>query len=417
MAKVTRKIGLSLGADDCWPICYEDILKELDLSLRVGRNTIRFEAERVRIAPFALDEPSRYDVVLDRLTHWYHLSREWIKKSILLDGLYVFNNPWSVQSMEKHTSYCAMIKLGLPIPKTWLLPPKAYEEQPDLQKTLERYAHMFELSDVGDAVGYPSFLKPYDGGGWVGVSKVDDAGALTKAYDESGKLVMHLQSSVDNYEKFVRMVGVGPQIRFVSYDPTAPLHQRYTKEVDFLSAEDESLLRDVTLTINSFFGWDFNSAECLLSKGTWHPIDFANPCPDSQVTSLHIHFPWLIKAKLRWSLYCAATKKKMRVNLEWDKFFRIAAKDLPYREKLAAYADIANARFETEKFEAFCEKHLGHLDEVAWEYFGTDRAKDAVRQKVVSLFPDHEWDEFTDHFWNEIQEWRNADAATRAPAR
>ena len=35
MAQVTRTIGLSLGADLCWPICYEEILKRDKLSLDV----------------------------------------------------------------------------------------------------------------------------------------------------------------------------------------------------------------------------------------------------------------------------------------------------------------------------------------------------------------------------------------------
>ena len=33
MANVTRKIGLSLGADICWPLCYEHILRELKLAI------------------------------------------------------------------------------------------------------------------------------------------------------------------------------------------------------------------------------------------------------------------------------------------------------------------------------------------------------------------------------------------------
>ena len=89
------------------------------------------------------------DLLLDRVTHWYHASREWIKKAVILDGVYVFNNPWSLQSMEKHTAYCAMIRLGVPVPETWLVPPKEYEPKPDLKPTLERYARMFDLDEVG----------------------------------------------------------------------------------------------------------------------------------------------------------------------------------------------------------------------------------------------------------------------------
>ena len=94
----------------------------------------------------------------------------------------------------------------------------------------------------------------------------------------------------------------------------------------------------MTLTINAFFGWDFNSCESLAKGGVWYPIDFANACPDSQVTSLHYHFPWLIKANLRWSIFCAATDRKMRKNLDWEPFYAIADRDLAPRERLREYA-------------------------------------------------------------------------------
>jgi hypothetical protein len=409
MGNVTRKIGLSLGADICWPICYEEIVKRLNLSIDWQGDRVGIEVDRVTIEPFDLRQPCRYDVVLDRLTHWYHTSREWIKKSIVMDGLYVLNNPWSVQSNEKHTTYCAMTHLGMPIPPTWMVPPKSYEALPDLKPTLSQYAKLFDLGAVGKALGYPMFMKPYDGGGWKGVSRVDDEAGLRARYEESGKLVMHLQKAVEPFDRFIRCIGLGPQTHLVRYDPLAPLHDRYTMDAqkNFVSDEEASLLRDTTLTINAFFGWDFNSCEALRQGGVWYPIDFANPCPDSQVTSLHYHFPWLVKANIRWSVYCAVTKKKFRRNLDWAPFYEIAAeKGMPYRERLRAYAKIAEERFETAKFDEFCAKHLGHLDEVAAEFFATPIARDAVKKKVTALFPPHEIEKFTELFWQRIAKWR-----------
>ena len=107
MTPVTRRIGLSLGADLCWPICFEEILRRLDLTLPIGGEDVRFEVERVTIEPFDLRQPCRYDVVLDRLTHWYSMSREWIKKAVLMDGLYVFNNPWAIALDPRGNLYVA----------------------------------------------------------------------------------------------------------------------------------------------------------------------------------------------------------------------------------------------------------------------------------------------------------------------
>jgi len=408
MGEVVRKIGLSLGADICWPLCFEHMMKRLDLKIAHKGDTITFDVERVTIEPFDLRQPCKYDVVIDRLTHWYHTTREWIKKAIVMDDLYVFNNPWSVQSNEKHTSYCAMMKLGMPIPETWMIPPRAYEALPDVKPTLQQYAKLFDLGKIGEELGYPMFLKPYDGGGWRAVTRVKSAKDAWKAYDESGRAVMHAQKSVEGYDLFVRCIGFGPQARCVLYDPDAPLHDRYTMKTDFMPAKDVEHLRKVTMTINAFFGWDFNSCEALHQGDTWYPIDFANPCPDSQVTSLHFHFPWLVKSYLRWAIYCAATKRPMRKNLDWQPFYDVAKLDLSYSDKLDRYAALADKHFERDQFEEFCGKHLKHLDEVAYAFFETPEAKDAVRKKTAALFPAHEVEKFTELFWSRIQDWRKA---------
>lgn len=408
MADIVRNIGLSLGADLCWPACYEHILRRLDLRIPAGDDTLRFEVERVTIEPFDLQQPCKYDLVIDRLTHWYHTSREWIKKAVIMNGLYVFNNPWSVQSMEKHTAYAAMMQLGMPVPRTWMFPPKEYNTQnPDLKPTLVRYAKLFDIGKLGPQLGYPMFVKPYDGGGWRSVRKVDNEAELRDAYEQSGSDIMHVQAAVHPYDAFVRSIGFGPQVLHVSYDPNRPLHDRYLQEhVDTIGPADFDTLRKITLTINSFFGWEFNSCESLRKDGVWHPMDFANACPDSQVTSLHRHFPWLVKAYIRWSVFCAATKRKMRRTLDWEPYYAIAESDRSYPEKLDAYAQIAEARFESDRFEEFCATHLGHLDEVAHEFFGSPEAREAIHSKVAALFPAHEIEQFTELFWQRIQQWR-----------
>lgn len=409
MADVTKRIGLSLGADICWPIAFTEILKRLDLAIPSGGDTVRFEVERMTIDPFDLREPKRYDLVIDRLTHWYNTRREWIKKAVMMDDVYVFNNPWSVQSMEKSTSYAVMMRLGFPVPDTWLVPPHSYEPVADLEVTLQNYARHFDLGAIGKQLGYPMFMKPYDGGGWRAVTRLEDESALREAYDQSGKLVMLLQKAVHPFDRFVRCIGLGPQTHVVLYDPKAPLHDRYTMEHDFLSAEERDLIDSTTLIINAFFRWDFNSCELLHNGGTWYPIDFANPCPDSQVTSLHYHFPWLIKSNIRWATFAATTQRKLRP-LEWTRFFEAVDDEMTLRERIDALMPMVHEHFQTEAFGEFCEKHLGHLDEVTHEWFGTEDAREAVRRKVAALFPPHEVQEFTGVFFDRIQKWR-ADAA------
>jgi len=101
----------------------------------------------------------------------------------------------------------------------------------------------------------------------------------------------------------------------------------------------------------------------------------------------------------------------MRQNLDWAPFYEAARPELPYRERLRATGALAEKRFDAARFEEFCARHLGHLDEVAWEFFGTDAAREAVRLKVEALFPAHEVERFTELFWSRIQRWRDEEAA------
>ena len=69
MADITKKIGLSLGADICWPLCYEQMMGRLDLKIPYGGDTVRLDVERVMIEPFDLKQPCSYAVVIDTTYH------------------------------------------------------------------------------------------------------------------------------------------------------------------------------------------------------------------------------------------------------------------------------------------------------------------------------------------------------------
>lgn len=417
MPAVTRHIGLSLGADICWPLAFEQILADARLELKLGKDVVRFACERLTLEPYMLQRGCKYDLVVDRLTHWFALQREWIKKSILMDDLYVYNNPWSVQAYEKHSTYCAMTALGMPIPPTMMVPQKNYEPKPDLEFTLKAYARHFDLGRLGAQIGYPLFMKPYDGGGWQGVSKIDGERALRDTYEQSDRWLMHLQRAVAGFDLFVRAVGIGPQVRLMKYDASQPLHGRYTTARGFCTPAEQQVMADTCLTINAFFGWDFNSCEALRKDGVFHPIDFANPCPDNQVNSIHYHWPWYVTSNLKWACFVAATKRPMRKTLDFEPFYAIARKDLPYAEKLKGYAAIARERLAAEPFAEFVQKHLRPLEEAAVAWFRSDRCRDAVRRKVANMYPAHEVDEFSQRFFGLVQQSLDDDAASAVPAK
>ena len=180
-------------------------------------------------------------------------------------------------------------------------------------------------------------MKPFDGGGWRGVSRIADAGALMQAYDSSGQSMMHLQAAIEDFEVFVRALGIGPQVQPMQYDPSQPQHARYQTNPNFLSPEKSREIVVLTKIINAFFRWELNSCEAIIKNGIVYPIDFANACPDMHLTSLHIYWPWAVKSLLAWSTFCLATGRRMRLDMNTHDYFEIANSEMPWEEKLAAY--------------------------------------------------------------------------------
>jgi hypothetical protein len=361
-------IGLLLATEEDWPSAFEATMRRLG-AVRWRGETHKFETERIQNEPFDLRYTPRFSLVIDRLSWWYDLPREWLKKIALMDDVYLLNNPFTFQAMEKHAAYCAMMRLGLKVPDTWLIPHRLPPDNPRYVPMAERYNPSFDLDAVGEGIGFPLFMKPFDGGMWVGVTRITKPEELRFAYEHSGERLMHVQASVEDFDVFTRSLSIGPQSLVAKYDPDAHGHYRYVLEDDFVTAEMQREVETISRLVNAFFRWEFNSCEVIVRDGEAHPIDYANASPDIALVSLHYYFPWAIQALVAWCVFCCVTGRPMRINQSTADYFEIGDRpDLSYEEKMEHYRELEDEYFQAAEFEEFCAEALPGLDELMVEY-------------------------------------------------
>ena len=162
-----------------------------------------------------------------------------------MDGLYVFNNPWAVQSMEKHTTYCAMMQLGHADPRDVDDPAEGVraDARPRADAQALREA-VRPRRRSASKLGYPMFMKPYDGGGWQGVIAHRRRGGAAHALrGERQAASCTCRRRSQPFDRFVRCIGLGPQTALVRYDPTrrSTIATRWTK--DFVTADEARAAR------------------------------------------------------------------------------------------------------------------------------------------------------------------------------
>ncbi len=406
-------IGLLLGTEEDWPRAFETLVSRLGPIVDASGTTHHITTERITIEPFDLRDKPRHDLVVDRLAYWYFLPREWLKKVALMDDVYLLNSPFTFQSMEKHAAYCAMLRLGLKVPRTVLVPHKNPPDNTRFAYTAAKYNRPFDLDEVAERVGYPLFMKPYDGGQWIGVSHIRDRDALHRAYDESGERLMHLQASVEGYDVFARSLSIGAETMVMHFRPDLPMHDRYAVDHGFLDPEVGDEVLTISRLINAFFRWEFNSCETLVRGTEAYPIDYANASPDVALTSLHYYFPWAMSALLKWCVFCTVTARRPRLDLDTRRYFEIGDReDLTYAEKLAAYRAIADEYFEVDRYQDFCASRLAHVDEMVLDWITSPDFDRLLIETVVSTYPHHEQEQFAGHFRGLVGQWVRERGAT-----
>jgi len=405
-------IGLLLGAEEDWPTAFEALARRLGV-IRDGQGVSHsLRTERVSIEPFNLRDRPRQELVIDRLAYWYYHPREWLKKVALMDDVYLLNSPFTFQSMEKHSAYCALIRLGMNVPETVLVPYKNPVDNARWAYTSAKYNREFDLEAVAGTLGYPLFMKPFDGGGWRGVSMIRDRESLHRAYDESGEMLMHLQQAVSGYDVFARALTIGPETMVMKFQPDQPMHRRYAVSHDFLAPQVGAEAVTIAQTVNGFFRWEFNSCEMLVRDGVVYPIDYANACPDVAVTSLHYYFPWAMTALLRWSAFCLVTGRKARTQVDVDPWFAVGDDDgLDYRAKLKEYQRLSDEHFDLARYQEFCAQSLPHVEEMVLDWVQSPEFDAMLASTVATSYPAHEHEQFLAHFRGLVDLWIDDEAA------
>jgi len=415
MTSERHLIGLLLGTEEDWPRAFEEIVRRLGPVPGAGGTQHVLDCERITIEPFWLRDRPRYNLVIDRLAYWYYHPREWLKKVALMDGVYLLNSPFTFQSMEKHAAYCAMMRLGLKVPDTVLVPYKNPLDNARYAYTAAKYNRPFDLDAIAEQIGYPLFMKPYDGGAWRGVSRISNAAELHAAYDQSGEMLMHLQKAID-YDVFARSLSIGAETMVMRFQPDQPMHLRYAVDHAFLSPDAGAEVLTIGRLVNAFFRWEFNSCETLVKGGEVYPIDYANACPDVALTSLHYYFPWAMKALVRWCIFALVSGRRPRLDLALDAYFEIADNaSTCYSEKLAAYRELADGYFEADRYHDFCATNLPHLDEIVLDWVAGPDFDHLLIETVRSVYPAHEHDQFIAHLRGLLGMWVS-DESTRLQA-
>ncbi|HUE44265.1 MAG TPA: hypothetical protein VMP12_11890 [Candidatus Sulfotelmatobacter sp.] len=265
-----KKVGLLCGREYSFPPAF--IAKVNQLGKGVG-----VAAEFVKLGGTKMNEPAEYSVIVDRISHEVEYYRGYLKHAVL-QGTYVINNPFWWTADDKFFNYSVAAKLGIAIPKTVLLPQKGYPKDVDItSESLHNLKYPVDWDGLLDYVGRPAILKPFSGGGWKHVYKVNNKEELFAAYDQTAPYCMTLQEFID-FEGYVRCFTFGKtDILPVRYDPK---ERRYLVEHDYLSKDLGARIVDDARTINKALGYEMNTIEFALKDGVPYAIDFLNPAPD-----------------------------------------------------------------------------------------------------------------------------------------
>lgn len=307
-----KKIGILFGKERSFPEAFVE---------RVNKKNVEgILAEPVRIDKAMQGESCGYAVIFDRISQDVPFYRTWLKNAAVT-GTTVINNPFWWSADDKYFNNCLMTKVDVPVPKTVILPSRDLPTDTS-DESFSNLVFPLDWDSIFKYVGFPAYMKPFEGGGWKHVYKLSSPEEFFLKHSETGQLVMLLQEEIVFTEYYRCYCIGGKYVRIMSYEPRNPHHLRYV--ADFKpSPERLKQMTDIVLRINKYLGYDFNTVELAVRDGVPYAIDFCNPAPDAERTSVgEENFEWVVETAANYAIEKALAHKDGVDNLTWGEYVK-----------------------------------------------------------------------------------------------
>ena len=318
-----KKIGILFGQETTFPPAFVEKVN--------SKNEKGITAEFVKIDKVVQGDPSGYDVIIDRISQDVPFYRAFLKNAAL-NGTAVINNPFWWSADEKFFNNALMTKLDVAVPKTVLLPSNQHPDDTNAN-SFRNLDYPLNWDAMFSYVGFPAYFKPFAGGGWKNVYRLESPDDFFKAYNETGQLVMMLQEEINFTEYFRCYCLDRKDVHIMRYDPKQPHHLRYVLNPKPIEKPLMDKLLHAVLTINNSLGYDFNTVELAIRDGIPYAIDFCNPAPDADKVSVgEENFDWIVEAAANMAIRRAKAHKAGQNNLTWGTFIKSFANNIPLSE-------------------------------------------------------------------------------------
>ncbi len=307
-----KKIGMLFGKERSFPMAFIERVN--------SKNINGIVAEPVLIDKVMQGEASGYAVIFDRISQDVPFYRAFLKNAALC-GTTVINNPFWWSADEKFFNNCLATKIGVHVPKTVILPSKDLPIDTG-NESFSNLAYPLGWEGIFNYIGFPAYMKPFAGGGWKNVYQLNSKEEFFEKHAETGQLVMMLQEEI-KFDEYYRCYCIGGKyVRIMPYEPRNPHHLRYV--ADFKPSQERyKLMEDIVLRICNYLGYDFNTVELALRDGVPYAIDFCNPAPDAEVTSVgQENFDWVVETAANYAIEKAQEHKEVTDNLTWGEYIK-----------------------------------------------------------------------------------------------